>query len=257
MNNLLSGTFRPYKPEPFFARDRILYIQGYGERHLPIDHGYDPKALFHLCKVAYVLNFITNVVSYKRLKTAGYRLDDERNVIMRDNKDIFRIYEKFGQTVIHYKAVVPVAFTATTATTTTTTTTVKTDPSTAVTPVTAPPATVPIFSRKPRKHKPTDDMTWHLRCGHPGKKALESMVKRAIGDEIEALITLQYSNCTQAKATRVVSRRPFKDFNDVFRQRLFFDLFILSYSYNGFRYVLLIKDEHTGYIWIYLLVDRI
>jgi len=37
---------------------------------------------------------------------------------------------------------------------------------------------------------------------------------------------------------------------------LFFDLFILPYSYDGYRYVLLIKDEYTGYIWIYLLVDR-
>jgi len=91
-------------------------------------------------------------------------------------------------------------------------------------------------------------MTWHLRCGHPGKKALESMVKRAIGDEIEALITLQYSNCTQAKATRVVSRRPSKDPNDAFNRRLFFDIFTLPYFYDGFRYVLLIKDEHMGFI---------
>jgi len=37
---------------------------------------------------------------------------------------------------------------------------------------------------------------------------------------------------------------------------LFFDLFILPYSYDSYRYVLLIKDEHTGYIWIYLLVNR-
>ncbi len=56
----------------------MLYIQGYGERYLPINHGYDPKALFHLKEVVYVFNFITNVVSYKRLKAAGYRLDDER-----------------------------------------------------------------------------------------------------------------------------------------------------------------------------------
>ena len=82
MNNLLPGTFRPYKPEPFFIRDRMLYIQRYNERHLFIDHGYDPKALFHLYKVTDIPNFITNVVSYKRLKAADYRLNDERNVII-------------------------------------------------------------------------------------------------------------------------------------------------------------------------------
>src|SRR6266566_5827496 len=86
-----------------------------------------------------------------------------------------------------------------------------TDPPAVVTPVTAPPAAVPISSRKPLKHRPTDGMTWHLRCGHPSKEALESMVKRATGDEIEAPTTLQCSDCAQAKATRVVSRRPPKD----------------------------------------------
>src|SRR6266566_2613921 len=96
VNNLLSGTFRPYKPEPFFARDRILYIQGYGKRHLPINHRHDPKALFHLREVAYVPNFIINIVSHKHLKGTGYRLDDEQNVITRDNKDIFCMHKKFG-----------------------------------------------------------------------------------------------------------------------------------------------------------------
>src|SRR6266566_6383338 len=94
----------------------MLYIQGYGERHLPIDHGHDPKALFHLREVTYVLNFITNVVFHKRLKATGYRLDDERNVITCNNGDIFRIHKMYGQTVIHYKAATPAAFPATTAT---------------------------------------------------------------------------------------------------------------------------------------------
>jgi len=82
------------------------------------------------------------------------------------------------------------------------------------------------------------------------------MVKRATKDEIDTPTTLQCSDCVQAKATKVVSRRPPKDPNDTFGRRLFFDLFTLSYSYDGFRYVLLIKDKHTGFIWIYLLVDR-
>src|SRR6266566_7975451 len=83
------------------------------------------------------------------------------------------------------------------------------------------------------------------------------MVKRVTRDEIEAPTTLQCSDCAQAKATRIVFRRPPKDPSDVFGRRLFFNLFILSYSYDGYRYVLLIKDEHMGYMWIYLLVNRI
>ncbi len=143
-----------------------------------------------------MFNFITNVVSHKRLKAAGYRLDDERNVIIQNNGDIFRMHEMYGQTVIHYKAATPAAFPATTATkantatTATTATGLPTDPPAVVTPVTAPPATVPISSRKPLKNRPTDGMTWHLRCSHPSKEALESMVKRATKDKIEVFIIL-------------------------------------------------------------------
>ena len=97
VNNLLIGTFRPCKPEPFFAEDRMFYIQGYGECYLSIDHGNgDSKAVFHLYEVIYILNFIMNVVSYKRPKVIGYRLDDERYVIIRDHKDIFYMYEMYS-----------------------------------------------------------------------------------------------------------------------------------------------------------------
>ncbi len=82
------------------------------------------------------------------------------------------------------------------------------------------------------------------------------MVKQTIKDEIEALTTLQCLDCIQIKATKVVSRQPPKDPNDTFGRQLFFDLFTLPYSYDGYHYILFIKDEHTGYIWIYLLVNR-
>ncbi len=85
--------------------------------------------------------------------------------------------------------------TTTIATTATTVTGLPTDPSTDVTSVTAPFAAVPISLRKPLKNRPTDGMIWYLRCSHLGKEALESMVKRAIGDEIEAFTILQYSDC--------------------------------------------------------------
>ena len=83
------------------------------------------------------------------------------------------------------------------------------------------------------------------------------MIKRATGDEIDAPITLQCSDCVRAKVTKVVSRRLSKDPSDAFGRRLFFDLFTLPYSYDGYRYILFIKDEYTGYMWIYLLVNRI
>src|SRR6266699_627897 len=82
------------------------------------------------------------------------------------------------------------------------------------------------------------------------------MVKQVIRDEIEAPTILQCSDCAQAKAIKIVSRRPFKDLSDTFGRQLFFDLFTLPYSYDGYRYILFIKDEHSGYIWIYLLVNR-
>src|SRR6266566_406647 len=115
------------------------------------------------------------------------------------------MYEMYGQTVIHYKAATPAAFPANTATTATTATTVitaittttattatgpPTDSPAVVTSVTAPFVAVPISLRKPLKNKLINGMIWHFHCGHPGKEAFESMVKRAIGDEIEASTTL-------------------------------------------------------------------
>ncbi len=114
----------------------------------------------------------------------------------------------YGQTVIHYKAATSTAFTAiiattaTTATKATTATTatiatmattatgLSTDPPVVVTPVMAPSVAVSISLKKSLKHRPIDGMTWHLRCGHLGKEALENMVKRATKDEIEAPTTL-------------------------------------------------------------------
>src|SRR6266566_3259497 len=112
----------------------------------------------------------------------------------------------YGQTVIHYKAATPAAFpvttvikattaiTAITATKATTATGLPTNPPAVVTSVTAPSAAVSISSRKPLKNRLTDGMTWYLRCGHLGKEALENMVKRTTGDEIEASTTLQCSD---------------------------------------------------------------
>ena len=162
-----------------------------------------------------------NVVSHKRLKAAGYRLDDERNVIMQNNGDIFRMYEIYRQTVIHYRAVPPAAFTATTATTATTASIVTTATTaimattatkatkataattgptantsplkellTAITPVTIPPAAVSISSRKPLKHRLINGITWHLCCSHPSKKTFENIVKRTTKDKIDTLTTL-------------------------------------------------------------------
>ena len=89
--------------------------------------------------------------------------------------------------------------TATTATTATMAITAiigpPTDPSTVVTSVTALSAAVLISLKKPLKNKPTDNITWHLRCSYLSKKAFENMVKRATEDKIEALTTLQYLDC--------------------------------------------------------------
>ena|SRR6266566_7899364 len=99
----------------------------------------------------------------------------------------------YGQTVIHYMAVLPVAFpvtTAITATTATTATGFSTDLLTVIIPVITSSATVSISLRKPLKNRPIDSIIWHLRCSHPGKETLENMVKRATKNEIEALTTL-------------------------------------------------------------------
>jgi len=76
-------------------------------------------------------------------------------------------------------------------------------------------------------------MIWHLRCNHLSKETFKNIIKRITKDEIEAFTTLQCLDCAQIKVIKVVFRRPFKDPNDIFERQLFFDLFILFYSYNN------------------------
>ncbi len=119
----------------------------------------------------------------------------------------------YSQTIIYYKAVLLATFPATTAITAITVTTANTativitaitattvigpptNLSTVVTFVTALLTAVSIFLKKPLKNRPANGMTWHFHCGHLNKEAFESMVKRIIGDEIEALTILQCLDC--------------------------------------------------------------
>ncbi len=155
-----------------------------------------------------MFNFITNVVLYKRLKAVGYRLDDERNIIIQNNIDIFCMYEMYGQTVIHYKAVLSTVFpaiivitvikvttvtiviTVITAITVTMATGFSIDLLTVITSIIALFAAVLISLRKPLKNRSTDGMIWYFCCSYLSKEVFESMVKWVIRDEIEVLITL-------------------------------------------------------------------
>ena len=110
------------------------------------------------------------------------------------------------------------------------------------------PAAFPISSTKPLPVREGDAITWYLRCGHPGKDALEHLVKNATGVKIKGPLIIEYEDYSQAKAIRVVSRRLPSDLSNAFGRRLFFNIFTYQHSYDGYRYALLIKDEFLGYI---------
>jgi transposase InsO family protein len=111
-------------------------------------------------------------------------------------------------------------------------------------------------SSKPRPEQTAEATIWHQRLGHLNAAALEQLVQQTTGAKIRGPIQVECEGCSLAKATRVVSRR--KPLTTAPRPfwRIYVDIFNMTTSYNGRKAALLIKDEFTGMIFIYLLSDQ-
>ena len=100
-----------------------------------------------------------------------------------------------------------------------------------------------------------DAMAWHLRLGHPSPEVLQRVLTQLYGKRITSL-SLKCEPCRLAKATRQINRTT--SHNAALRPlgRICIDLFELEPSINKMVRALVIKDEYTGYIWVYPLPDK-
>jgi hypothetical protein len=105
-------------------------------------------------------------------------------------------------------------------------------------------------------HPRTDSADlWHARLGHLGARALEAAVSRARGVRIKGPARLQCEACALTHAKQVISRRP-KERSPRPFWRISWDLFDMSQGLSGEQWILLIKDEYSGKIFLYLLQNK-
>jgi hypothetical protein len=92
--------------------------------------------------------------------------------------------------------------------------------------------------------------------GYLGKEALERLISNVYGVKIKGPVVFNYEACLQGKAKRNISRRQPARIAPRPLWRIHFDLFHLENAYNQMRYALVIKDEFSGYIWVYVQSGR-
>ncbi|KAK2468130.1 hypothetical protein H9L39_14004 [Fusarium oxysporum f. sp. albedinis] len=214
--------FVSYEPltieEVAYAGDSQLSILGYGQVHLRLEEG----GIFILNEVAHIPAFHTNVASLDRMINKGYNWNPQTGAVTAKGKIIFHTKRINRQPVIEFNPVrpqqAPSAFSS---------------------------------SSEPRPEQVQEATRWHQRLGHLNPEALEQLVRHTTGARIKGPIRIDCRPCSEAKATRIISRRgPHAKAPRPF-WRIYIDVFHLHESYNGKKTALLIKDEFTGMIFAY------
>ncbi|KAK2669851.1 Ribonuclease H superfamily, partial [Fusarium oxysporum f. sp. vasinfectum] len=195
-----------------------LSILGYGQVHLRLEEG----GIFILNEVAHIPAFHTNVASLDRMINKGYNWNPQTGAVTAKGKIVFHTKRINRQPVIEFNPVrpqqAPSAFSS---------------------------------SSEPRPEQVQEATRWHQRLGHLNPEALEQLVRHTTGARIKGPIRIDCRPCSEAKATRIISRRgPHAKAPRPF-WRIYIDVFHLHESYNGKKTALLIKDEFTGMIFAY------
>ena len=208
--------------DPVLTGDSCSYVEGYGSVNVNINTPAGQQ-LFQLRNVAYIPGFHTNIMSHRKLRQAGYHWDDINLRVKQDNtsETVFYVEEVHEQYVVEH------------------------NPSSAT-------AAFPTSSTAPRPPREADAYRWHLRMGHLGKEALERLMTNVYGVKIKGPVVFNCQACLQAKAKRQISRRQPARIAPRPLWRIHFDLFYLENAYNQMKYALVIKDEFSGYIWVYV-----
>ncbi|PON14067.1 hypothetical protein C2W62_31025, partial [Candidatus Entotheonella serta] len=222
----VKGTYKPCDElEGAFAGDTHLEILGHGDVLIRIG----TKDTFKLQNVAYIPTFHTNVASLDRFVQRGYNWNPATGAVSKDGKTIFRTERRYRQPVIEFNQVNYESQT--------------------------PQATAFTSSAQPRPKSAAEAILWHKRLGHLGAEALEHLVQQTTGAKIKGPLKIECKYCAVSKAKRIVSRRSPQTKAPRPFWRIYIDIFAMSNGYNGMRSAMLIRDEYTSMIYIYLLKD--
>ena len=234
--------FEDFKKAPrnqyIVAGRSYVPILGYGRVTLTVQGTTGPRRL-RLQGVAYCQDFQCNLVSFDRLKEAGYYWDTRKELIIRDNETtVCKLSIIHRQRVLEYIPLStipqPSAF------------------------VTRPPVRR-VFrpSRDPRRPASGDSKLWHLRMGHIGQLPLHVLGKQALGMKLQGPCTTACQDCAVAKIRRQTSRRaPLDRELSAPCQEIHVDWTDVSPDYQGFVRVMFITCAWSGMVFPYFMTTH-
>lgn len=111
-------------------------------------------------------------------------------------------------------------------------------------------------SRDPPQPREDPGHLWHLRSGHLRKEATEKLVDNVRGIKIRAGDFKDCEACRLGKAHEIVSRRASENRSQQPFWRVSIDLFEYVDGFNDHQYLLVIKDEYSGGIWVFSMAKK-
>lgn len=123
-------------------------------------------------------------------------------------------------------------------------------------PVTIPKYSKLRYSRTQKQEREDSEHLWHLRSGHLGPDALKALVFRARGVLINGTRRIRCSDCATAHARQVISRRASEHVSKRPFWRISWDLFDFPDGLDRKSWVLILKDEFSGKLFVYTLESK-
>jgi len=164
-------------------------ILGYGDVFIQTIRENGSKGSLRLQDVAYYPDFLTNVVSFRLLRSRGIYWNIVSNTLFRQNDSsvVYVIKDTNGQQIIEEGTLTDSAHTIVLA---------------------ADLKRRQPTSRKPQPISKGDGALWHARMGHLGPGALHMLGIKCLGVDLCGPPTSRYIYYAQAKIPRQISRRP-------------------------------------------------
>ena len=117
--------------------------------------------------------------------------------------------------------------------------------------------------RRKREHVPgyvttreDSEELWHLRSGHLGPLALQALVKHARGVKITGTKRIECEKCSVAHASQLISRKRSERRSPRPFWRISWDLFDYPQGIDGSNWVLVIRCEYSGKLWVFVLKTK-
>ena len=171
--------------ETLYAGANVIAIQGFGTVQIKLTLRDGSRRNFDLLDVAYVPDFHTSVVSFRRLYNNNIHWDT-KNLCLTWGGDVFALTPiRFGQWVLEYNEI---------------------DSSTL-----SKAAFAAVNSRLPKRPLQGTLERWHQRFGHIGEDGLRKLMREVSGIMVTPGGTNKFRNCETCRlvnSKRIISRRP-------------------------------------------------